>query len=71
MAALKCLIVYYSDGKWFGSEVEWNRSGSGQYRHITGVPIPQSKAEIERFAEENAYKIEWRGPIPSEEAVRS
>lgn len=66
MAALKCLIVYHAGGRWFGSEVEWLRSGSGHYRQITGIPIPQTRAEIERFAEENAYKIEWRGPLPAE-----
>jgi hypothetical protein len=65
MPALKCLIVYHTGGTWYGSEVEWNRSGSGFYRHIVGVPIPQSKAEIEAFAAENGYKIEWRGSVPA------
>ncbi len=71
MPALKCLIVYYANDQWFGSDVEWTRSGSGSYRHITGVPIPQSKPEIEKFAEENGYKIEWRGPIPTEQPAGS
>ncbi len=64
---LKCLIVYRAGDQWFGSEVEWSRSGSGYYRQLTGIPIPQSRAEIEKFAAENGYSIEWRGPIPQEE----
>ena len=63
MPPLKCLIVYSSGDRWFGSEVEWNRSGSGYYRNVVGVPIPQSRPEIESFAAENGYKIEWRGPV--------
>lgn len=63
---MKCLIVYHAEGKWFGSEVEWARSGSGFYRQITGVAVPQSKDQIKAFARENGYSIEWRGPIPEE-----
>lgn len=70
MAALKSLIVYHTGGTWYGSEVEWYRSGSGFYRNIVGVPIPQSKAEIETFAAGNHYKVEWRGAIPEEAAAR-
>jgi hypothetical protein len=58
------LIVYFLDGKWYGEEVSWKRSGSGSYREISRIEIPQSKAEIEKFAAENRYKIEWRGEIP-------
>ncbi len=64
---MKSLIVYHSEGQWFGSEVDWKRSGSGHYREITGVTIPQTRAEIEQFAKENQYSIEYRGPIPKEE----
>jgi hypothetical protein len=60
------LIVYYFDGKWYGEEVSWKRSGSGSYREISRIEIPQSKAEIEKFAVENRYKVEWRGEIPEE-----
>lgn len=63
---MKCLIVYHAEGRWFGSEVAWKRSGSGTYREITGLDLPQSKAEIERFAAENQYSIEWRGPLPTD-----
>ena len=69
MASLKCLIVYHSDGRWFGSEVEWVRSGSGYYRNIVGIPIPQSRPEIADFAAENGYKIEWRGPTPEAQSA--
>ncbi|APW62792.1 hypothetical protein [Paludisphaera borealis] len=55
------LIVYYLDGQWFGEVVDWKRSGSGSYRELTRVVLPQSKAEIEKYAAENNYKIEWRG----------
>jgi hypothetical protein len=63
---MKCLIVYHLDGKWFGEEVSWKRSGSGTYREISRVEVPQSKAEILRFAAENRYSIEWRGQIPGD-----
>lgn len=67
MPPLKCLHVYFADGKWFGSEIEWARSGSGWYRQTSGMPVPQSKAEIEAFAAKNGYRIVWQGVIPDEE----
>jgi hypothetical protein len=63
---MTCLIVYYLDGKWFGEEVAWKRSGSGFYREISRIEIPQSKKAIEEFAAEHKYRIEWRGDIPAE-----
>jgi hypothetical protein len=66
---MTCLIVYYLNGKWYGEEVSYKRSGSGFYREISRIEVPQSKAEIEKFAAENRYKIEWRGEIPEEAAV--
>ena len=63
---MKSLVVYYLDGKWFGEEATYKRSGSGWYREYSRIEVPQSKAEIERFAAENRYKIEWRGEIPQE-----
>jgi hypothetical protein len=65
VAVMKCLIVYYLEGKWFGEEIAWKRSGSGFYREVSRIEIPQSKAEIEEFAIENRYRIEWRGDIPA------
>jgi hypothetical protein len=62
------LIVYYLDGQWFGEVVDWKRSGTGFYRELTRVVLPQSKAEIEKYAAENHYKISWRGEIPAESA---
>jgi hypothetical protein len=64
---MKCLIVYYAQGQWIGEEVSWKRSGSGTYRETAWIAIPQSKAAIEKFAAENRFKIEWRGPIPSDQ----
>jgi hypothetical protein len=66
---MKCLIVYYANGQWFGEEVSWKRSGSGTYRETSRIEIPQTKAAIEAFAEENRYVIEWRGVIPTEAAT--
>lgn len=63
---MKCLIVYYLDGKWYGEEVEWKRSGSGNYREISRVEVPQSREEIVKFAEARRYSIEWRGELPAE-----
>jgi hypothetical protein len=62
---MKCLYVYYLDGKWFGEEIAWKRSGSGTYREVSRIEVPQSKEEIEKFADENRYRIEWRGEIPA------
>jgi len=62
---MKCLIVYYIGGEWFGEEVSWKRSGSGTYREVSRIAIPQSRAEIDKFARENRYVIEWRGGMPS------
>jgi hypothetical protein len=61
---MKCLIVYYLDGKWYGEEVAWKRSGSGTYREISRIEVPQTREEIEKFAAENRYSIEWRGDVP-------
>ena len=44
---MKCLIVYYMNGQWIGEEVFWKRSGSGTYREVSRIEIPQSKAQIE------------------------
>jgi hypothetical protein len=63
---MTCLIVYHLDGKWFGEEVAWKRSGSGSYREVSRIEIPQSKEAIEEFAAENRYRIEWRGEIPGQ-----
>ena len=65
---MKCLIVYYVGGHWTGEEVAWKRSGSGSYREVSRIEIPQSKSEIEAFARANRYVIEWRGAIPAESA---
>ena len=61
---MKCLIVYYLDGKWYGEDVSWKRSGSGTYREISRIEVPQSYDAILKFADENRYAIEWRGQIP-------
>jgi hypothetical protein len=66
VAFMKCLIVYYMNGHWTGEEVSWKRSGSGSYRETSRIEIPQSKAEIVKFAAENRYVIEWRGKIPDD-----
>jgi hypothetical protein len=63
---MKSLIVYYLDGKWYGEEAEYKRSGSGWYREYQRIEVPQSRAEIEKFAADNLYKIEWRGEIPAD-----
>lgn len=63
---MKCLIVYHLNGTWFGEEVSWKRSGSGTYREISRLDVPQSKAEIIAFAAVNHYSIEWRGAIPED-----
>ena len=63
---MKCMIVYYLNGRFYGEEVSWKRSGSGTYREVSRIEIPQTQDEIERFARENNYVIEWRGEVPSE-----
>jgi hypothetical protein len=66
---MKSLVVYYLDGKWYGEEATYKRSGSGSYREYSRIEIPQSRAEIEKFAALNQYKIEWRGELPEEAAA--
>jgi hypothetical protein len=66
---MKCLIVYYVDGHWTGEEVSWKRSGSGTYREVSRIEIPQSRAEIEAFAAEHHFVIEWRGILPADTAT--
>lgn len=61
---MKCLLVYEAGGQWFGSEVNWKRSGSGSYRETSGITIPQTRDAIETFAHEYGYSIEWRGAVP-------
>jgi hypothetical protein len=63
---MKCLIVYYLNNHWYGEIVEWKRSGSGTYREVSRIEVPQTKAEIEKFAWASRYSIEWRGPLPGE-----
>lgn len=58
---MKCVYVYRIDGHWFGEEVTWKRSGSGTYREVYRIEVPQSRDEILAFAAENQYSIEWRG----------
>jgi hypothetical protein len=66
---MRSLVVYYLSGKWYGEEATYKRSGSGFYREFSRIEIPQSRAEIEKFAAENRYKIEWRGEIPGESSA--
>ena len=61
---MTCLVVYNLDGKWYGEEIAYKRSGSGFYREMSRIEIPQTRAEIEKFAAENRYKILWQGEIP-------
>lgn len=63
---MKTLIVYYIDGTWYGEDVSWKRSGSGTYREISRIEVPQTREEILKFAAENRYAIEWRGSFPEE-----
>jgi hypothetical protein len=70
-SGMKCLIVYYMNGQWIGEDVSWKRSGSGSYRETSRIEIPQTKAQIEAFAAENRYVIEWRGKIPADSAAKS
>ena len=66
---MKCLIVFCVEGKWYGEEVSWKRSGSGTYRETARIALPQTKAEIEKFALQNNYLIEWRGLVTEESGV--
>jgi hypothetical protein len=63
---MKQLIVYFLDGKWYGEDVAWKRSGSGTYREISRIEVPQTREEILKFAAAKRYVIEWRGELPDE-----
>jgi hypothetical protein len=58
------LIVHRTAKGYYGEEVEYKRSGSGFYRETSNVAIPQTKPEIEAFAAEKGYSIEWRDLTP-------
>ena len=61
---MKCLIVHRTAKGYYGEEVLYKRSGSGFYRETANVAIPQSEPEIDAFAKENGYSIEWRDLTP-------
>ena len=63
---MKLLTVFYANA-WFAEEVTYVRSGSGFYRETKSLEVPQTREGVEKFAAENGYKIEWRGPIPAEQ----
>jgi hypothetical protein len=65
---MKQLTVYQANGRWFGSEIEWPRSGSGTYRQTRMLEIPQTPEAIEAFAAENGFLIEWKEPFPTKPA---
>ena len=53
-------------GKFSATFQSWKRSGSGTYREISRIEVPQTKEGILKFAADNRYSIEWRGPIPAD-----
>ena len=53
---MKPLLVFHVNGVWYGGS-NWKHSGSGNYREISRIPIPQTRDEIIRFAAENHYAI--------------
>lgn len=63
------LIVYHIDGKWYGEDVTWKRSGSGNYREIARIEVPQNYDAIVKFAAERRYAIEWQGTIPDRQSA--
>jgi hypothetical protein len=66
---MKCLIVHRTEKGYYGEEVVYKRSGSGFYRETSSVSIPQSEREIDAFAKENGYSIEWRDLTPRAASV--
>ncbi|MFO0951889.1 MAG: hypothetical protein U0835_12205 [Isosphaeraceae bacterium] len=63
---MKCSIVYYLDGKWYGEEVSWCCSGSGTYREISRIEVPQSKDAIVKFGKRESLLHRVRAAIPVE-----
>ena len=61
---MKCLIVHQTDKGFLGEEITWRKSGSGFYRETSTLAIPQNEADLVKFAQENAYSIEWRNLRP-------
>jgi hypothetical protein len=49
------LIAYRVGGRWFAQVVE----DRGDFKEIRRVDVPQSQNEIESYARENGYEIEW------------
>jgi hypothetical protein len=63
---MKRLYVYRARDRWFGQSIETESTEGGLVETITNISIPQSKGEIEAYARENGYRLEWDVPPASE-----
>ena len=51
--------MYHRGKSWFGHLVETRRTRSGAVKELRRVVIPQTEAEVEVFAREPGFEIEW------------
>ena len=56
---MKRLYVYRARDRWFGQSIGTEPTEGGVVETITNISIPQSSAEIEVYARENGYRLEW------------
>ncbi len=62
---MKRLHVYRARDRWFGQSIETESTEGGVVETITNISIPQTRAEIEAYARENGYRLEWDVPPAS------
>jgi hypothetical protein len=66
---MKRLYVYRARDRWFGQLIETESTEGGVVETISNIPIPQSSAEIEAYAREQGYRLEWDVPNASGDAA--
>ena len=62
---MKRLYVYRAKDRWFGQLIGTESTEGGVIETITNISVPQSSTEIEVYARENGYRLEWDVPPAS------
>ena len=65
---MKRLIVFQVGKRWFAQAIEVTSSESGSLEQTSWVSIPQSETEIQEFARQEGYVIEWDAPSKPEDS---
>jgi len=62
---MKRLLVFRVGRRRFAQAIESRRCPEGDTEEIRRLDIPLTQAEIEAYARENGYRLEWDSPPPS------